>query len=239
MKTLTSPTSYGYQELRQVHHRYMMLAMFMAISIQLIAIGTYHFTEWLRPEDPIIVIKFKRPIDIPQPPSLKRESLPQSTVSTIPTKAENALPVPIPDAISDPEKTIESQDSLSQHMDPRYSEFNKGNGKIEIDESGMDLDPSPGKFEAVEFEPRIVFSQVPEYPEIALRAGIEGNVWLNVLVTKEGKVKKVLVLKTDDEIFIQTSINAAKKWVFTPALMNGKPVAVWVSIPFRFRLTGK
>jgi outer membrane biosynthesis protein TonB len=26
------------------------------------------------------------------------------------------------------------------------------------------------------------------------------------------------------------------KWVFKPATLNGKPVAVWVNIPFRFKL---
>jgi periplasmic protein TonB len=239
MKTLTATIPYGYQELRQVHQRYMMLAMLAAIAIQIVAIGTYHLTEWLRPEDPIIVIKYRRPIDIPQPPSIKRESIPESIVSSIPTKAENAFPVPVVDEIADTEKTIESQDILSRRTDPGYLASNSGNEKIVIDESGMDLDPSPGKFEPVEFEPKIVSSPAPEYPEIALKTGIEGNVWLNVLVTKEGRVKKVLILKTDGDIFIQASMDAAKRWVFTPALMNGRPVPVWVSIPFRFRLTGK
>jgi hypothetical protein len=29
---------------------------------------------------------------------------------------------------------------------------------------------------------------------------------------------------------------AARQWVFTPGLANGKPVACWISIPFRFGL---
>jgi protein TonB len=233
MKTLTALNSYGYQELRRVHHRYMMLALFMAITIQLMAIGTYHLAEWLRPEDPIIVIKIKRPIDIPQPPSIKRESLPQLPISTLPTKAENALPVPIPDAIADSEKTIESQDKLSWQTDPILA---KGNEKIEIDETGTELDPLPNVVQLFEKEPMVVETAVPEYPDIARRVGMEGNVIVQVLLDKEGKVKKVLPLKTSEEIFTDAALDAAKKWVFTPALMNGKPVQVWVAIPFRFRL---
>jgi periplasmic protein TonB len=236
MKTLTAPTSYGYQELRRVHHRYMMLALFMAITIQLMAIGTYHLAEWLRPEDPIIIIKIKRPIDIPQPPSIKRESLPQSPISTLQTKAENALPVPIPDAIADSEKTIESQDKLSWQTGPILA---KGNEKIEIDETGMDLDPLPNAVQLFEKDPMVVKTAVPEYPNIAQRVGLEGNVTVQVLLDKEGKVKKTLLSKTSDNIFVDVALNAAKKWVFTPALMNGKPVPVWVSIPFRFRLTSQ
>ena len=34
----------------------------------------------------------------------------------------------------------------------------------------------------------------------------------------------------------EAALAAAQKWVFTPALRQGKPVTVWVSIPFRFRL---
>mgnify|MGYP001093111118 CR=1 FL=1 len=30
--------------------------------------------------------------------------------------------------------------------------------------------------------------------------------------------------------------DAAKQWVFTPAMMNAGPVAVWVAMPFRFAL---
>jgi periplasmic protein TonB len=239
MKTLNASIPYGFQELRQVQQRYMMLALLAAIMIQMMAIGAYHLSNWLNPDDPIIVIRIKRPTDIPQPPSIKGKSIPQAVVSNIPTKAENGFPVPIPDDISDPEKTIETQDALSNRTDPRYVAINEGNQKIEFDGSGMDFDPSPVVFIPVQFEPKIVTSPAPEYPESALKSGIEGNVWLKLLVTKDGKVKNVLVLKSDADIFIQASMDAAKRWVFTPALMNGKPVAVWVSIPFRFRLTGK
>jgi TonB family protein len=55
-------------------------------------------------------------------------------------------------------------------------------------------------------------------------------------VTKEGKAKKVEVLKTDSELFNQSAVDAAMHWVFVPAVMNNGPVAVWVSIPFRFQL---
>jgi outer membrane biosynthesis protein TonB len=33
-------------------------------------------------------------------------------------------------------------------------------------------------------------------------------------------------------------LEAAQRWTFRPGLMNNRPVAVWVSIPFRFRLQG-
>ena len=44
------------------------------------------------------------------------------------------------------------------------------------------------------------------------------------------------MLRSDAEIFNQASIDAAMKWKFSPAILKGKPVAVWVTVPFKFRL---
>jgi protein TonB len=76
----------------------------------------------------------------------------------------------------------------------------------------------------------------PDYPEIARRAGVEGTVWVKILVDKEGKAKKAVVMKSDAEIFDEPAKAAALQWVFTPAIMNNGPVAVWAAVPFRFKL---
>jgi TonB family protein len=78
----------------------------------------------------------------------------------------------------------------------------------------------------------------PKYPELALRAGLEGTVWVKMWVDESGKVVKASVTKSDAEIFNQAAQDAAMKWTFRPALMKGKQVAVWVSVPFRFKIAG-
>ena len=100
-------------------------------------------------------------------------------------------------------------------------------------------DGPPPDFVPYEKEPVVVRKVEPKYPEIALRAGLEGNVYLKVWVDKEGKVRKAVILKSDAEIFNQSAIDAAQQWIFTPAVMQKGPVSVWVSIPFRFKLQGK
>lgn len=77
----------------------------------------------------------------------------------------------------------------------------------------------------------------PKYPDAAANAGTEGTVYTNVSIDETGKVTKVTISKSDAEIFNQPSIDAAMKWSFKPALKDGKPVAVEVSIPFRFKLS--
>ena len=119
---------------------------------------------------------------------------------------------------------------------PPADESGTGTVKYGTDQPLVDPDPNPRDFLPVEDVPKIILHPSPEYPPLALRAGLEGNVYVKALVDKDGSVKRAFLLKADNEIFAQAALDAALKWTFTPALMNGKPVKVWVSIPFRFRL---
>ncbi|MBM4160653.1 MAG: energy transducer TonB [Ignavibacteria bacterium] len=76
----------------------------------------------------------------------------------------------------------------------------------------------------------------PKYPDLATKAGIEGTVWTQVWIDESGKVTKASVTKSDAEILNQPAIDAAMQWKFKPAKKDGKPIAVWVTIPFRFKL---
>ena len=77
----------------------------------------------------------------------------------------------------------------------------------------------------------------PTYPSIAQQAGVEGLVVVKALVGKNGRV---LDVRLDDRRHVpllnDVALAAARLWLFTPALANGKPVAVWTAIPFHFRL---
>jgi periplasmic protein TonB len=75
----------------------------------------------------------------------------------------------------------------------------------------------------------------PEYPEIARQAGIEGRVTLRVWVGKDGRVKEVQLVRSDNEIFNENAIAAVRRWRFEPAIQAGNPVDVWMTLPIRFR----
>ena len=96
--------------------------------------------------------------------------------------------------------------------------------------------PEEGQFVAVEHQPKPLKQVHPKYPHEAVQSGIEGTVWLNCLIGADGKVTNVRVARADNEIFVKPSIEAARQWQFSPAQVHGKPVAVWATIPFRFRL---
>jgi TonB family protein len=93
-------------------------------------------------------------------------------------------------------------------------------------------------FVAFDQAPEIIQHVAPVYPAIAKNAGIEGEIWLKILVREDGRVDKAEVFKSTkpDLGFEEAAIAAAQKFEFKPALKNGQPVATWVALPFRFKL---
>ena len=92
------------------------------------------------------------------------------------------------------------------------------------------------EFYAVEQEPVRLENISPEYPAMAERAGIEGNVSLKVLVSTTGAVDSVVVLDGPD-IFHEAAIQAARITPFDPARHNDRPVNCWVYMSYRFQMT--
>jgi TonB family protein len=95
----------------------------------------------------------------------------------------------------------------------------------------------PPDFVPVEEMPQVIKKVEPKYPEAALKDKIEGAVFVKVWIDEQGNVKKTVLLKSDKEIFNNAAVEASKQWKFTPGKIKGKPVDMWVSIPFRFSLS--
>ncbi len=75
-----------------------------------------------------------------------------------------------------------------------------------------------------------------QYPEVARRSGLEGNVTVSALIGKDGRVDSVVVLKSDYDLFKEAAITAMKKAKFTPARQNGTPLKVWTTTTLHFKL---
>jgi TonB family protein len=101
--------------------------------------------------------------------------------------------------------------------------------------------PPIDSFIGVDEVPMPIKQVQPKYPEAAKKANLEGMVWLRVLVNKLGTVDSVVVQKpmvTFAELE-KAAAEAARQWVFKPAIKDGKPMAVWVSFPTVFKLGAK
>ncbi|NTX12241.1 TonB family protein [Myxococcus sp. CA056] len=76
----------------------------------------------------------------------------------------------------------------------------------------------------------------PEFPQHARAAGREGLVVLKLVVTERGEVRDVSVMR-GEEPFVSAAMRAVSTWRYQPALLEGRPVAVYrvVKVPFRLR----
>ena len=78
----------------------------------------------------------------------------------------------------------------------------------------------------------------PAYTAEAMRAKVQGTVWLQCVVLPDGTVGNVQVTKSLDSSFglDQEAIKAAKQWRFKPGMRMGEPVPVLVTIELTFTL---
>lgn len=78
----------------------------------------------------------------------------------------------------------------------------------------------------------------PVYNDAAMKAGIEGTVLLETIVLADGSVGDVKVVRSLDTMYglDQAAIDAMKQWRFRPAMKDGSPLRVAVSVEMTFTL---
>lgn len=74
------------------------------------------------------------------------------------------------------------------------------------------------------------------YPEAAKKLGIEGTVYLELVIDKEGDVREVTVTRSLYPILDKIAVKMARQLKFTPAMQRDMPVAVRISFPYNFQL---
>ncbi|MEO1046497.1 MAG: TonB family protein [Pseudomonadota bacterium] len=86
-------------------------------------------------------------------------------------------------------------------------------------------------------DPRYARFFQPSYPTQKLRAGIEGQVRINVLIGIDGRVKAVKQLAASDPAFWRTTERQAMRhWRFIPATRDGEPVEQWHTVTVQFTI---
>jgi len=86
--------------------------------------------------------------------------------------------------------------------------------------------------------PRLLREVKPAYTADAMRAKIQGAVWLECVVLPDGTVGEVRVIRSLDSTFglDQEAVKAAKQWRFQPGTRFGEPVPVLITIELTFTL---
>ncbi|MCK4596308.1 energy transducer TonB [candidate division WOR-3 bacterium] len=109
------------------------------------------------------------------------------------------------------------------------------------DFTGWEKVPPPPPTETPDFvpydtPPEPLYITKPKYPEIGRKAGMEGSVYLKLLLDTTGYVIDVKVVKSLNPAFDDNAVRAARTWRFTPAKQRDKPVRVWLGYPVKFQL---
>ena len=85
----------------------------------------------------------------------------------------------------------------------------------------------------------VVLKEVkPAYTADAMRAKVQGTVWLECIVMPDGTVGDVKVTRSLDSVFglDQEAVKAARQWRFRPGMRMGEPVPVIITIELTFTL---
>ena len=84
-------------------------------------------------------------------------------------------------------------------------------------------------------EPSPMKKVAPVYPEAARSDGVQGTVVLAALVCEHGKVVATRVIDSVPALD-EAATDAARQWVFQPAMIRDVRVATWTRVPIKFSL---
>jgi protein TonB len=76
---------------------------------------------------------------------------------------------------------------------------------------------------------------VPQYPEIARAARIQGTVVLQATIAKDGTIQNLRVID-GPPMLQQAAMDAVRSWRYKPYLLNGEPVEVETTVNVIFNL---
>jgi protein TonB len=204
------------------------------VVAQLLAVGPLP-----TPRSPLtytVVHLVEPPIDIPT----ERRPVPAAGHDT-PTVSPNAAPLEAPDRIT--EETGRENERITDARPDIVVGVERGgtdllNGVIE----GGRLPPPPPPVPQTPIHlhsgiqpPRKIVDITPTYPSLAQISRTEGIVILEATIDVRGAVTDVRVLRSIP-LLDQAALEAVKQWRYTPALLNGVPVPVIMSVTVRFAL---
>lgn len=209
-----------------------------------LTLGMVLFVAWYalghlaRPEPAPRGVRIVRFTELGVPPSISRTVRP--AIQRLDIKAAVKRPaIGVPEPVPDEEakgSTIATVEEMTEALEPiTVGDAIGGAGDSLVVVDDVERSPSPDEFVAVEEEPVRIQIDPPAYPDVARQAAIEGTVLVRALVGKDGKVKECLVLE-GNPMLRDAAIQSAKTAIFRPALLQQRPVEVWVVIPVTFKL---
>jgi TonB family protein len=128
----------------------------------------------------------------------------------------------------------EAQDAaVAQHSDLQWlssTEVKRSGDTLPLDRALVDLDQMPS----------LRIKMYPDYPLKAKQLALEAKVVVKALVDADGSVRAAKVTEPSEQNqaigFERAALEAAMESIYRPAIVDGKPVAAWVTYAVAFEL---
>jgi protein TonB len=190
---------------------HLLMILFFAFSFEVMK------TEGEAPVTVMKVLDLEEEIPLPPPPPEPVREIPRNAVESI---AETII-----ETEEEPDQTVMAPGSLTEFtaLVPGEEEY-----------LPMSKISAPPVFNEREILRNLM------YPAIARRAGIEGVVYLELIIDSKGVVQRIRILREDpsDRGFGEAAVKAFEGQHCTPAESNGRAVGVYYRYPIRFQLRG-
>jgi protein TonB len=82
---------------------------------------------------------------------------------------------------------------------------------------------------------KLISSVAPIYPVLAKNQHVSGNVLVDALIDANGKVTTMKIV-SGPTLLHQAAMDALKQWKYQPAMLDGKPVSMHLTVTLQFRL---
>ncbi|MHB8079438.1 MAG: energy transducer TonB [Candidatus Krumholzibacteriia bacterium] len=224
--------------------RYVVWAAATALVLGLTLFIVWHWWSAREPAPATMrQVTIVRYTELGVPPSISRPSVAQINVAQEVAKIGAPPAIAVPEPVRDEQagnRTIATQTEMAEALAPiTMSDLGAGGGDSIVVQGDLEAEgsPAPEDFVAVDQDPVRLSIAPPAYPEMARQAGVEGSVLVNALVGKNGKVRQVLVI-SGPEMLRDAAVASAKTAIFRPAILNNKPLEVWVAFPVTFQMRG-
>ena len=170
-------------------------------------------------------------------------SVPPAPRKAAPTAPSTAAPLTAPDRVAPepPAPAPPGPDLAVPGGDPNAGPFvpnGAGGGDALPPPPPPPAPPAPKQVYQVGGDirpPQKIREVAPRYPAIAQASRVEGIVILEALISEDGSVQNVRVLR-GKPLLDDAAADAVRQWRFTPTLLNGQPVPVVMTVTVSFSL---
>jgi protein TonB len=174
------------------------------------------------------------PAAAPKPAAPKPETPKPVPIKPAEMTAPTMIPEKIPQPLAEPEAPIEGVEGGVEGGVPGGVPGGVIGGVV--GGTGPGTGDEPLRVGGDVKAPQLVNRVEPSYPEAARKARMEGVVILEAIITANGNVEDVKVLKSVNPLLDSAATRAVQQWKYRPATLNGRAVRVYLTVTVTFNL---